>query len=65
MATESHEVEIKFRTKSLKTLTAKLRAAGFSVKTKRTHEVNTLYDFPNGDLRQRVNVGGREVDDRF
>src|SRR6185312_14140672 len=48
-----HEVEIKFRVKSLKTLTAELRSAGFSLKTKRTHEMNTLYDFPNGDLRQR------------
>src|SRR5436190_13863589 len=53
MASETHEIEIKFRIKSLKGLTAKLRAAGFSVKTKRTHEMNTLYDFPNGDLRQR------------
>src|SRR3954471_18524779 len=53
MASDNQEVEIKFRVESLKGLTAKLRAAGFHLKTKRTHELNTLYDFPNGDLRQR------------
>lgn len=53
MAVDSQEVEIKFPIEDLKGLSAKLRAAGFSVKTKRTHEMNTLYDFPNGDLRQR------------
>src|SRR3954464_1251145 len=53
MAHDSNEVEIKFRVDSLKSLTAKLRTAGFQIKTKRTHEMNTLYDFPNGDLRQR------------
>jgi adenylate cyclase class 2 len=56
MATGAQEVEIKFRVKNLKNLTAKLRAAGFRVKTKRTHEMKTLYDFPNGDLRQRGEV---------
>jgi adenylate cyclase class 2 len=56
MATEGHEVEIKFRVKNLKALSAELRAAGFRLKTKRTHEMNTLYDFPNGDLRQRGEV---------
>src|SRR4051794_29181253 len=56
MASDNQEVEIKFRVDDLKALTAKLRAAGFSVKTRRTHEMNTLYDFPNGDLRQRGEV---------
>jgi adenylate cyclase class 2 len=56
MSTDTHEVEVKFRVKNLKALSAKLRAAGFQVKTKRTHEMNTLYDFPNGDLRQRGEV---------
>src|SRR4051812_19490344 len=53
MASDSNEVEMKFRVESLKALTAKLRTAAFQIKTKRTHEMNTLYDFPNGDLRQR------------
>lgn len=56
MATDGNEVEIKFRIKNLKALSASLRAAGFRLKTKRTHEMNTLYDFPNGDLRQRGEV---------
>jgi adenylate cyclase class 2 len=56
MATDGHEVEIKFRVEDLKALSTALRAAGFRVKTKRTHEMNTLYDFPNGDLRQRGEV---------
>ena len=53
MATDGNEVEIKFRVKNLKALSVALRTAGFHLKTKRTHEMNTLYDFPNGDLRQR------------
>lgn len=53
MASDSQEVEVKFRVGDLKDLSAKLRSAGFSMKTRRTHEMNTLYDFPNGDLRQR------------
>src|SRR4051812_12841177 len=56
MAADSNEVEIKFPIDSLKVLSASLRSAGFRVKTKRTHEMNTLYDFPNGDLRQRGEV---------
>ena len=56
MATNDQEVEIKFVIQSLKTFTARLREAGFRLKTKRTHEMNTLYDFPNGDLRQRGEV---------
>ena len=34
----------------------KLRAAGFRVVTKRTHEMNTLYDLPGQPLRQRGEV---------
>jgi adenylate cyclase class 2 len=56
MATDGQEVEIKFRIENLKSFSARLRAAGFRLKTKRTHEMNTLYDFPNGDLRQRGEV---------
>lgn len=47
------EIEIKFRVKSLRALAGKLRAAGFRVRTPRTHEMNTLYDLPGGVLRRR------------
>src|SRR6266699_2011272 len=47
------EIEIKFRVANLRTLTRKLRAAGFRLKTPRTHEMNTLYDLPGGVLRRR------------
>ncbi|HEU0050171.1 MAG TPA: class IV adenylate cyclase [Nitrososphaera sp.] len=47
------EVEIKFKIEDLKALTGKLRAAGFRLVTKRTHEMNTLYDLPSQALRQR------------
>jgi adenylate cyclase class 2 len=50
------EVEIKFRVDDLKALARKLRAAGFKIKTKRTHEMNVLYDLPGGPLRQRGEV---------
>ena len=50
------EVEIKFNIEDLKALTAKLRSAGFRVVTKRTHEMNTLYDLPGKPLRQRGEV---------
>ena len=47
------EIEIKFRVENLGTLARKLRAAGFRLKTPRTHEMNTLYDLPGGMLRRR------------
>jgi adenylate cyclase, class 2 len=47
------EIEIKFRVADLRALTRKLRAAGFRLLTRRTHEVNTLYDLPGGVLRKR------------
>jgi adenylate cyclase class 2 len=49
----AREIEIKFRVDSLRALRPKLRAAGFRLKTKRTHEMNTLYDLPGGVLRAR------------
>ncbi len=49
----SQEIEIKFRVGDLRALTRKLRAAGFHVTTKRTHEMNTLYDLPGAILRGR------------
>ena len=47
------EIEIKFRVDNLRSLTRKLRAAGFHLKTPRTHEMNTLYDLPGQVLRNR------------
>jgi adenylate cyclase class 2 len=48
----SSEIEVKFRVGDLRTLRRKLRAAGFRLKTQRTHEMNTLYDLPGGVLRK-------------
>jgi len=47
------EIEIKFRVTGVRALTRKLRAAGFRLRTPRTHEMNTLYDLPGGILRNR------------
>ena len=49
----SSEIEIKFRVRNLRGLTQQLRAAGFRLKTRRTHEMNTLYDLPGEVLRNR------------
>lgn len=47
------EVEIKFRVENARELVLCLRANGFRMITKRTHEMNTLYDFPDQRLRKR------------
>jgi adenylate cyclase class 2 len=47
------EIEIKFRVTSLSMLVRRLRAAGFRMVTRRTHEMNTLYDLPGEVLRKR------------
>jgi len=47
------EVEIKFRIADLPSLKRSLRPAGFRVATRRTHEMNTLYDLPGNPLRTR------------
>ena len=47
------EIEIKFRVDNLRTLSRKLRDAGFRLETPRTHEMNTLYDLPGQVLRKR------------
>jgi adenylate cyclase class 2 len=49
----AQEIEIKFRVADLRVLTRKLRATGFRLVTKRTHEMNTLYDLPGDVLRNR------------
>jgi adenylate cyclase class 2 len=46
------EVEIKFVVKDARALARKLRASGFKLLTKRTHEINTLYDLPRQPLRK-------------
>lgn len=47
------EIEIKFRVADLRALARKLRAAEFRLVTRRTHEMNTLYDLPGEVLRNR------------
>jgi adenylate cyclase class 2 len=49
----NQEVEIKFQVADLRNLVRKLRSAGFRLETRRTHEMNTLYDLPGGVLRER------------
>jgi adenylate cyclase class 2 len=46
------EVEIKFEVADLIALEERLRALGFRLQTARTHELNTLYDTAQGELRQ-------------
>ena len=48
----SREIEIKFRVPGVRLLGRKLRAAGFRIVTRRTHEKNTLYDLPGEVLRK-------------
>lgn len=47
------EIEIKFRIENIRALVRRLRAAGFRLVTRRTHEMNTLYDLPGQPLRRR------------
>jgi adenylate cyclase, class 2 len=47
------EIEIKFRVAEVRALSRKLRAAGFRLVTRRTHEMNTLYDLPSEVLRTK------------
>jgi adenylate cyclase class 2 len=47
------EIEVKFRVTNLRGLARKLRTAGFRLVTRRTHEMNTLYDLPGEVLRLR------------
>jgi adenylate cyclase class 2 len=47
------EIEIKFCIAAVGTLGRRLRASGFRLLTKRTHEINTVYDFAGSPLRKR------------
>lgn len=47
------EIEIKFGVADLRALARKLHGAGFRLVTRRTHEMNTLYDLPGEVLRKR------------
>jgi adenylate cyclase class 2 len=49
----AQEIEIKFRVGDPRALGRKLRAEGFRLVTRRTHEMNTLYDLPGEVLRAR------------
>ncbi|HKI24946.1 MAG TPA: class IV adenylate cyclase [Candidatus Sulfotelmatobacter sp.] len=49
----TREIEIKFRVRDVRALNRRLRALGFRVVTRRTHEMNTLYDLPGEPLRKR------------
>jgi adenylate cyclase class 2 len=49
----NHEVEIKFLVDDIGALEQKLQDTGFRLVTPRTHELNTLYDFPDQTLRSR------------
>ena len=51
--TSNKEIEIKFRVADMRALGRNLRAARFRLVTKRTHEMNTLYDLPGEVLRRR------------
>ena len=48
-----NEVEIKFLVDDVAALTRKLKQNGFKLKTRSTHETNTLYDTPGFALRQK------------
>ena len=50
---ENEEIEIKFRVDNTQALARRLRAAGFRLVTRRTHEMNSLYDLPDGKLRRK------------
>lgn len=47
------EIEVKFRVVDLRSLTRRLRVAGFRLETRRTHEMNSLYDLPGSRLRRK------------
>ena len=50
------ETEIKFVLQDLEDMQRRLKRAGFRRQTPRTHEMNTLYDLPTGEMRARGEV---------
>jgi len=52
----AREVEIKFLVADAKALARRLRASEFRLVTRRTHEMNVLYDRPGHPLRQRGEI---------
>ncbi len=52
----AREVEIKFLVADAKALVRGLRASEFHLVTRRTHEMNVLYDLPGHPLRQRGDI---------
>jgi adenylate cyclase, class 2 len=52
----AREVEIKFLVADAKALARRLRASGFRLVTRRTQEMNVLYDRPGQPLRQRGEI---------
>ena len=48
-----NEIEIKFRVDDVRALNQRLRKSGFRLVTRRTHEMNTLYDVRGQLLRKR------------
>jgi adenylate cyclase, class 2 len=56
MAKPRQEVEIKFAIGDLKATAKRLRAHGFRLQTKRTHETNVLYDLPDASLRRQGEI---------
>jgi adenylate cyclase class 2 len=49
----NREVEIKFCVADVRALTRRLRAVGFRLLTRRTHEINSLYDLPGERMRKK------------
>jgi adenylate cyclase, class 2 len=47
------EVEVKFQLADARAFTQRLHAAGFRLLTRRTHEMNSLYDLPGRALRRK------------
>lgn len=52
MGENNKEIEIKFRVDDTRALVRRLRAAGFRPITRRTHEMNSLYDLSGRKLRR-------------
>ena len=53
MGENNKEIEIKFRVDDTRAFARRLRAAGFRPITRRTHEMNSLYDLSGRKLRRR------------